>query len=227
MQERLLQVQNDVLQQTVDRWLLRQIASDEGITVDESQLEAKVQSEKDSILSSSTYADWNEFLDKNGFTDDSFRQTIYDTMLLQAFAQAQQVAAEAEQVHLAHIVVGDEATAQEVWSKLQQGLDFETMVTQYSVDPDTKDKGGDLGWFTQDMMDVSVGNMAFSLEPGQFSEPIGTPRGYAIFKVLERDIRPLEALALQQRQQDAVMAKLEGVRQTAEIEYLVNFVGDQ
>jgi len=227
MQERLLHVQNDVLQQTVDRWLLRQIAADEGITVDESQLEAKVQSEKDGILSSSTYADWSEFLDKNGFTDDSFRQTIYDTMLLQAFAQAQQVAAEAEQVHIAHIVVGDEATAQEVWNKLQQGQDFEAMVTQYSVDPDTKDKGGDLGWFTQDMMEVSVGNMAFSLEPGQFSEPIGTPRGYAIIKVLERDIRPLEALALQQRQQDAVMAKLEGVRQTAEIEYLVDFVGDQ
>ncbi|MGD8623822.1 MAG: peptidylprolyl isomerase [Anaerolineae bacterium] len=227
MQERLRHVQNDVLKQTVDRWLLRQIAADEGITVDESQLEARIQSEKDNILSSSTYSDWDDFLDKNGFTDDSFRQTIHDTMLLQAFAQTQQVAPEAEQVHIAHIVVGDEATAQKVFDNLQQGQDFETLVGLYSVDPETKDNGGDLGWFTQDMMDPQVGEMAFSLAVGQYSEPIGTPRGYAIIKVLDRDIRPLEALALQQRQQQAVMAKLEAIRQTADIEYLVDFAEGQ
>ena len=65
MQERLRGVQNDVLKQTVDRFLLRRIATDQGISISEEQLSAQIEHETTNILNSGQYADWDAFLEKN------------------------------------------------------------------------------------------------------------------------------------------------------------------
>jgi foldase protein PrsA len=223
MQERLAYVQDQVIQQMVDRWLLRQIAGEQGIKVKNADLEAKIESEKSKILSAGSYADWNTFLSKNGLTDRSFRQLMADTMLLAAFMAVQKVDKQAQQIHLAHIVVGDEATAKEVVAKLDAGEDFAQLAAQYSLDPNTKSKGGDLGWFTQEMLQADLGTIAFSLEPGEHSDAIGTAQGYAIIQVLAREVRDLEERALQIRQQDAVTAVVAAERSKAKVEILVVF----
>jgi foldase protein PrsA len=52
-----------------------------------------------------------------------------------------------EQAHAKHILVADLKTADLVESKLKAGGKFEDLAKQYSTDPGTKDKGGDLGFF--------------------------------------------------------------------------------
>jgi len=227
MQQRLGYVQKDVLDQLVDLWLLRQMAAAQGVTVDEAELQARVESEKADVLASGRYPDWATFLAQNSFTEDSFREMLYNTMLLNTFAAALEVETQAPHVHLAHIAAGDEAKAQEVVGKLQAGEDFGELAAQYSLDPETKDSGGDLGWLSEGMLSPEYRAVAFDLEPGQWSDPISTPQGYVVIMVLERKIRELDPRALMQKQQEALVSLLEAERAQADIEYLVDFVEDE
>ncbi len=77
--------------------------------------------------------------------------------------------------------------AQDIKAKLDAGADFAELAKEYSEDPGSKDQGGDLGWFTRGKMVPEFEEAAFSLEPGQISEPVKTAFGYHIIQVLERD----------------------------------------
>lgn len=222
-QVRLKGVQNDVLRQTVDRFLLRRIAAEEGIRVGEEQLNAQVEHERTNILNSGQYADWDAFLEKNGLTQESFERVIHETLLFNLLLTEMEVGDQGEQIHIAHIVVNDETTAQEVFDKLQAGEDFSALAAQYSIDEQTKSSGGDLGWFTQEIMAPEIGQAAFSTQAGQFSSPIATEHGYSIIMVLERAMKELDPRLLRQRQQEAIVALLDKVKSEAVIEYLVDF----
>jgi parvulin-like peptidyl-prolyl isomerase len=227
MQQRLGDLQNQVLQLTVDRLLLRQMAAQQGLVLDEAAVKAEVEREKTQILGSGVYADWNGFLQSFGLTDETFAQTIRDTLLLAALTAAQHVDTQSEQAHIAHIVVKDEATAEEVAARLKAGEAFAKLAAEYSEDTETKETGGDLGWFSKETMLPELAGPAFSLEPGQFSEPIFTQYGYTIIQVLERAIREDEQQVIRKRQQQALSALLEAEKAKAQIEYLVDFTADQ
>jgi foldase protein PrsA len=223
MQQRLLGVQNEVLEQTVDRVLLRRIAADRGVTVSEEQLNAQIEHERTNILNSGQYTDWDAFLEKNGLTQEAFENVIYETLLFNALLSEIKVDTQGEQTRIAHIVVNDESTAQEVYAKLEAGEDFGALAAEYSIDSQTKDNGGDLGWFTEDIMSPAVQQTASTLQQGQFSEPMMTDNGYAIIMITERATRELEPRLLRQRQQEALVVLLEEAKAKAAIEYLVDF----
>jgi foldase protein PrsA len=223
MQQRLAQLQNDVLKQAADRVLLRQLAEKQGIVVDQVPLRAAIDKEKSGIMDSGRYADWDAFLEANGLTDGTFERLIADTLLLNALLTAQQVDPLAEQIHIRHIVVTDQALVDEVVAKLKAGGDFGALAAEYSTDTETKDNGGDLGWFIPDNIISELKDAALSLPLGGFSDPIRTRAGYTIIQVVERGPHELEATDLKQRQQQALLTQLEAEKSTAVIEYLVDF----
>jgi len=73
--------------------------------------------------------------------------------------------------------------AEEVLQKLREGGDFETLAKQYSEDPTTREKGGDLGWFRAGAMVREFEDVAFALRPGDVSGIVETPFGFHIIKV--------------------------------------------
>jgi len=223
MRQRLGQLQNDVLTQTVDRWLLRKIAADQGVAISQAEVQAKIEDEKAEILASDLYDGWEAYLEANGFSDKSYEQVIHDTLMLVVLMDGQQVDTQAMQVQIAHIALDDGATAQEVVDKLKAGEDFAALAAQYSTDEQTKDSGGDLGWLTQDLMLPEIAGAAAGLEPGQFSDVIQTRYGFTVLKVLGREMREADPAVVAQRKQAALMAVLEGERSRAEIEILVDF----
>ncbi|NPA90710.1 MAG: hypothetical protein GXO55_04575 [Chloroflexi bacterium] len=77
--------------------------------------------------------------------------------------------------------------ALEIKKKLDEGADFAALAKEYSADPGSKDKGGDLGWFGRGKMVKEFEEAAFALKPGEISEPVKTPFGYHIIQVLEKD----------------------------------------
>lgn len=105
----------------------------------------------------------------------------------------------AEQVHAYHILVETEQEAKDALALLKSGnLDFAATAKQLSQDPGSKDKGGDLGWFPRGVMDPAFEEVAFSLEPGETSEPVSTSFGWHIIKVEEKAAaRPVEASILE------------------------------
>lgn len=105
------------------------------------------------------------------------------------------------QVHARHILVTTAEDAALAKERLDAGEDFAELAAEMSLDPGTKDTGGDLGWFPEGVMTPTFQQAAFALEPGQISDPVQTPFGFHIIQVLEKaeDV-PLEPNALSQLQ---------------------------
>ncbi len=223
MQQRLKQLQNTVLEQAISRVLMRQMAAKQGVSVPEADVDAAVAEEKSVILKSGQYADWDAFLKDYWLTDQTFRRTISDKLLMDNLLSLQTVDTQAQQVHIRHILLSDKAKAQEVVDKLKAGDDFSELAAQYSEDTETKDDGGDLGWFVDGGMVSELWDVVVTLQDGQFSEVIETQGYYVVIQVVERGMREVDAFTARQRQQAAMQTQLAAERDAAQIERLVDF----
>lgn len=76
----------------------------------------------------------------------------------------------------------------ELRGEILAGLDFAEAALQESDDYMTAQKGGELGFFGRDVMDTLFTETAFSLEPGEISEPVRTTFGYHIIKTEEKTV---------------------------------------
>lgn len=90
-----------------------------------------------------------------------------------------------EQVKAKHILVDDKEKAEEIIEELNNGLDFEEAAKKYSKCP-SKEKGGDLGYFTKGRMVPEFEEAAFDMKEGEISNPIKTQFGYHIIKVEDK-----------------------------------------
>lgn len=97
---------------------------------------------------------------------------------------------------VSHILVNDEKKANEIKEKLNNGEDFTALAKQYSEDPGSKEKGGELGElnaFQMDRMDPKFKETTYKLEVGQVSEPIKSSFGYHIIKMTEKiELKPFD-----------------------------------
>ena len=126
------------------------------------------------------------------------------------------------EIHARHILLPDEASAKAALERVKKGEDFAKVAGEVSKDPGAE--GGDLGWFTKDRMVPEFSAVAFTLEPGQVSEPVKTQFGWHIIKVEEKRMKtfpPFEAVKEQAGKYVAQKAQSEAVtdmRKTAKIE---------
>jgi peptidyl-prolyl cis-trans isomerase SurA len=79
-----------------------------------------------------------------------------------------------------------------VYAKLQDGADWKTMVTEFSEDFGTNNKGGQLNWFNRTSSNIPTAfkDAAYELKTnGDYSKPLKTKYGWHIIKRL--DMKPL------------------------------------
>ena len=67
---------------------------------------------------------------------------------------------------------------------LKNGADFEDLARRESEDPGSAIRGGNLGFFGRGIMVPEFEQAAFSLKPGEMSEPFSTAYGYHIVQTL-------------------------------------------
>jgi peptidyl-prolyl cis-trans isomerase SurA len=79
-------------------------------------------------------------------------------------------------------------TINEIYTKLKQGENFETLAKQFSDDKSSAPKGGVLNRFGSGQLSAeNFENTAFSLKnPGDYSEPIETQFGWHIVKLIKK-----------------------------------------
>ncbi|MGH2569113.1 MAG: peptidylprolyl isomerase, partial [Bacteroidota bacterium] len=80
-----------------------------------------------------------------------------------------------------------------IYNELRAGGDFGAAVQQYSQDPTTVPKGGDVGYIERYRLPESLASLLYNTPVGTVSEPVPFPYGYHLFKVT--DIKPFPHLA--------------------------------
>ena len=101
-----------------------------------------------------------------------------------------------EEIHARHILVDSEKAAEAILVQLKSGADFATLANEKSMDKHAN--GGDLGYFTENMMIPEFGKAVFSMKKGELSKPIKTPYGWHV--VLVEDKRLAEPPAFEEMQ---------------------------
>jgi peptidylprolyl isomerase len=67
----------------------------------------------------------------------------------------------------------------------ERGADFAALAKAESADPASRDKGGDLGWYTEAGVLPELRASVQSLKPGEVSGPIATAAGWHVMRLIE------------------------------------------
>jgi foldase protein PrsA len=81
------------------------------------------------------------------------------------------------------VLTKTEEQAEKAKKALESGTPFEDVVKQYSTDPTTKQKGGELTNVTQGQGEKAFDDAVFSAKKGVVTGPVKTSEGYYVFKV--------------------------------------------
>ncbi|MFC0187652.1 peptidylprolyl isomerase [Fictibacillus aquaticus] len=178
-----------VLNEMVDQMVLGQKYKVSGNEVDKEIEKVKKEAGGDEAF--------KQILEQNGIKDEKSLKKRIKTMLISEKAATEGVKVSdielkkvfeekyKTEVRASHILVEDEKTAQLVKNKLDQGGNFANLAEQYSKDPGSKSKGGDLGFFSKGAMVPEFDKIAFSIEKNKISDPIKSNYGYHIIKVTD------------------------------------------
>jgi parvulin-like peptidyl-prolyl isomerase len=241
-----------VLDQLVASRLILQEARKRNLAAAERDVEEQFQTIKRRFP---TEAEFTTALGRNGFTVASLREVLQLTLTQRRVAEAVapgQVSDAAvrrqfethraeydqpAQVHVSHILfrVGDGATeavaqakARIVQARLADGGKFEDLARQYSDDPGSAERGGDLGFVGRGTLVKEFEDVAWALKPGEISRPVKTQYGLHIIRL--HDVREAAAAdfdkvkdqireqLLAGQREKAFEAWLEEQRKTAKIE---------
>ena len=132
-----------------------------------------------------------------------------------------------ESMTASHILVDDEALANEILEKIKGGMSFEDAALEYSTCP-SKDRGGDLGEFTRGSMVPEFEEAAFASDLGLVDKVVKTEFGYHLIKVLMKNEAQTPSFEevkdqakqsmLQSKQQQSYMEKTNELREKYKVE---------
>ncbi|MBN1580379.1 MAG: peptidylprolyl isomerase [Anaerolineae bacterium] len=182
----LVQGRQQVLDVMIEQVLIEQSAAQEGLIVSDQDVESVIARD---VAENGGQEQFNTWLQANNWTAEEYAMRQRSMMIAsQMFERVtRNVPTKAEQIHARHILVATEQQARDLVAQLQSGADFVALASQSSLDPSTKDSGGDLGFFPRGTLVVpEIEDVAFALDVGQISDVVKSAMGYHIVQVLER-----------------------------------------
>jgi foldase protein PrsA len=229
-----------VLTQLVQQALVDQYATTNKITVSDDEIAKK----EDEIKAKYPPGQFEQILKQQGLTETDVHNILRQTVVIEKAVDPQMKVSDSdvkayfdknhtlldkpEQVRARHILVADLKTANDVEAKLKSGGDFAALAKQYSTDPSTKDKGGELGFFGKGQMVPSFQAAAFSAPVNSITQPVKSPFGYHIIQVEEKKPATKATLASahdqivsqlkQQQQSQQIPVFLQQLKSTAKID---------
>lgn len=112
---------------------------------------------------------------------DKASASITDAQALARYNKMKMEAANQQQYEVSHILVKDQKVANDILKQLKAGKKFADLAKKYSIDPGSKDKGGDLGWSDGSNYVPEFTASVKGLKKGQYTViPVKTQFGYHI-----------------------------------------------
>jgi len=142
------------------------------------------------------------------------------------------------QTHARHILIRTSAdtdddkareSLQDIKKRIEQGEDFADLANEYSEDPGSKIKGGDLGWANPGTFVPAFERVMASLTDGEISDPFKSQFGWHIMQVLERRELDMAKTVMEAKAMQAIRTRkideelrlwLRKIRDEAYVEYV-------
>jgi foldase protein PrsA len=120
------------------------------------------------------------------YTKVTEKVTVPDSEIQKYYDDNKAEFLEEENVRVRHILLKTKEEAQKLLPQLQKGADFADLAKKNSIDPGSKDQGGELPRFGRGEMYEEFEAAAFALQVGKLSGVVQTPAGFHIIKMEER-----------------------------------------
>lgn len=183
----------------INQELVNQEAAKKNITVTDADIDAEIESYQTQFGSEEAL---NQALVQYGMTMDDLRKQVVmelkltkllepqikvtDDQIKETFESYKDSFNTPEQVRASVILVATEQEAKDVVKQLDEGADFAELAKSKSLDPATKEQGGDTDFFARGEKEEAVEEAAFKLAKGEVSEPVKTSEGYQVIKVTDK-----------------------------------------
>jgi peptidyl-prolyl cis-trans isomerase C len=143
------------------------------------------------------------------------------------YEEQQKLAKRSQEYHARQIVLATPAEADAVKKLLASGASFEALAMERSRDAATRFNGGDLGYFTLDIMPEGYEAALKTAKAGQLVGPVAVESGYAVIRV--DDVREEQPISLEAARPqivrfltyDRIRDVLEKLRARAKVETLI------
>jgi peptidyl-prolyl cis-trans isomerase SurA len=197
--KRIDELSKEVLQNMIDRIIIVKAAEEKGLLLPESYIDQEYDEVIDRDFGGDR-GRFLEYLRARGETARDFRRNIYKRVVVNAMrAETRRSQSEIsperieefyvknklrfyqeEALHLRQVILTPMAseglvplrqTAKEVINELDSGANFGDIARKYSQDEMSR-KGGDWGWIERKDIRKELSDIAFGLEPTQYSQPI-------------------------------------------------------
>jgi peptidyl-prolyl cis-trans isomerase SurA len=212
--KRIDELSKEVLQNMIDRIIIVKAAEEKGLLLPESYIDQEYDEVIDRDFAGDR-GRFLEYLRARGETARDFRRNIYKRVVVNAMrAETRRSQSEIsperieefyvknkvrfyqeEALHLRQVILTQMAneglvplrqTAKKVIHELDSGANFGDIARKYSQDEMSR-KGGDWGWIERKDIRKELSDIAFGLEPTQYSQPIEI--GGTIFILFAEDKR--------------------------------------
>ena len=145
------------------------------------------------------------------------------------YNEQQKLAKRSEEIHARQIVTATTAEAEAVKRLVASGASFEALAMEKSIDAATRFNGGDLGYFTLDIMPPAYDAALKTAKTGQVVGPFPVQGGFAVVKVEDRRVEQPISLEAARPQivrfltYDQIRDLLEKLRSRSKVQVLVRF----
>jgi peptidyl-prolyl cis-trans isomerase C len=113
-------------------------------------------------------------------------QAVNDKAIHGLYDEQLKLSKQSEQFHARQIVVAGQADADAVKKLLATGASFDALAMERSIDSATRFNGGDLGYFTTDVMPAPYVEVLKPAKVGDVLGPFKTDAGWVVLKVEDR-----------------------------------------
>ena len=207
--QNLSQVYPVIVQRLIDLELVTQAALEAGLD-DEPRLQERMEEARIAVL-------------RDYFLERKLEDAVTEEAIAARYEAYKEANPPQAEIKARHILLEDKAAAKAVIAELDGGAHFAELAKERSTGPSGAN-GGDLGYFTAEMMVPDFSEAAFELEPGSYSKtPVETQFGWHVILVEDqRDTKQptLEALReelTRELQQETVQGLLEDLRSSGDV----------
>jgi foldase protein PrsA len=188
----------------VSELIVRQEAPKYGINITDQDIDTALRDTakgSNESITDDEYKEWyRQLLNTTQYSDKQLKDLIKRSLEQQRMAQyfADNTPTVAEQGHLWIIIVKTYEEALTVKERADNGEEFASLAREVSLDTESKENGGDIGWFPFGVLDDRIQYALAALNIGRCSDPVinnpGTEatdietQNYALFMVSEKDV---------------------------------------